>query len=55
VWHLNDVALDVYREVGGGREVEDVVDRLPPGRLQGLLLRSAVSVGETWQSSGRDF
>jgi len=29
VWHLNDVALNVYREVGGGREVEDVVDRLP--------------------------
>ena len=55
VWHLNDVALNVYREVGGSREVEDVVDQLPPGRLQGLLLKSAVSVGETWQSSGRDF
>lgn len=42
VWHLNDAALDVYREVGGGRDIEAVVDTLPPGRMQSLLLSAEV-------------
>ena len=42
VWHLNDTALDVYREVGGSRDVEEVVERVPPGRMQCLLLSTEV-------------
>lgn len=42
VWHLNDVALGMYRVVGGMRPVEAQVDEVPPEWRRVLSLRTAV-------------
>jgi len=42
VWHLNDVALKVYRAVGGTRNVEAAVASVPSTPGQVLLLSTKI-------------